>query len=645
LDKIYRQSDTVFINLLNKVRNNQVDDESLRLLNARCRAISPDDYQNNITLTTHNRKADEINLRNLKALPGKEYKFRAKVEGSFSEKNYPADQELVLKKGTRVMFLKNNSEKNYYNGKIGTVAFVDSEKIKVKCEDDSAEIEVAQEGWNNISYRLNRDTKHIDEEVLGTFSQYPLRLAWAITIHKSQGLTFSKLIIDAANSFSAGQVYVALSRCRSLDGLTLSSPIGRQTLFNDSNIVNFSTAKHNEVQVNEIFSASQRKYFKEMLAGLFDFSPVMQARNELGGILQMYSTRINEEGRSWADTFITAIEKLYDVSGKFNPQLNVLLEAANNIETDPVLQNRIRQAAVYFERELEALVALLKNCAIRSESKEAASDLGEMLQQLFELLYTRNQLIKGAVQGFVFSDFVRNKLQVVFTEFKVNIYATAKNTRVAAGVEHPQLYRQLLLLRDEICNEEQKPIYMVAASKSIVELATYLPVTAEQLLKITGFGQARAEVYGERFLKVISRYLDQYQLESNMDAMPERKKKKPAKVKDQSYAGPLGKPDTQKKPSTREQTFRLFMEGFKLEEIAKERGFALSTIEGHLVPFIANGELSVDKLVDPVKKSLIKKALENYKLEDGLGLLKNRLPLDVSYAEIRYVLADKLKEA
>jgi hypothetical protein len=622
-----------------------MDDESLRLLNAHCRPVSPGDYQNNITLTTHNRKADEINLRNLKALPGKEYKFKAKVGGSFSEKNYPADQELVLKKGTRVMFLKNNQEKNYYNGKIGTVTFVDNDKIKVKCEDDNVEIEVGLEGWNNISYKLNRDTKHIDEEVLGTFSQYPLRLAWAITIHKSQGLTFSKLIIDAANSFSAGQVYVALSRCRSLDGLTLSSPISRQTLFNDSNIVNFSTAKHNDEQVNEIFSTSQRTYFKAMLSGLFDFSPVLQARSELGGIIQMYSTRINEEGRSWSDTFFAAIEKLYGISEKFNPQLIALLDSAKNIETDPDLQNRIRQASAYFERELEVLLEQLKNCALRSESKEAAADLGEALQQLFELLFTRHQLFKGAVNGFVFSDFVRNKLQVVITEFKINIYATAKNTRVAAGVEHPQLYRQLLLLRDEICNDEQKPIYMVAANKSIVELATYLPVTVEQLLRITGFGQARAEVYGERFLKVISQYLHQYHLGSNMDAMPERKKKKSAKLKDQPGAGPWDKIATPKKPSTKEQTFRLFMEGFKLEEIARERGFALSTVEGHLVPFIANGELSVDRLVDPVKKSLIKKALENYKLEDGLGLLKNRLPHDVSYAEIRYVLADKLKEA
>jgi ATP-dependent exoDNAse (exonuclease V) alpha subunit len=215
LDKIYRQSEQTFIQLLNKVRNNQLDQQSLDLLNSHYKSnITLDDYRNNITLTTHNRKADEINSGNLNALQGSEFKFRCEVEGSFPDRNYPADEELVLKKGTRVMFLKNNVDKNYYNGKIGIVSYMDKDKIKVKCDEDAEEIEVAKETWTNVSYKLDKTTKHIDEEILGTFVQYPLRLAWAITIHKSQGLTFDKLIIDAAESFSAGQVYVALSRCR-----------------------------------------------------------------------------------------------------------------------------------------------------------------------------------------------------------------------------------------------------------------------------------------------------------------------------------------------------------------------------------------------------------------------------------------------
>ncbi len=638
LDKIYRQSEQTFIGLLNKVRNNNLDLEGLDLLNSHYRAnLTREDYLNNITLTTHNKKADEINTRNLKDLPGKEFSFRAKTDGTFSDRNYPADELLVLKKGTRVMFLKNNTEKNYYNGKIGIVSYIDDEKIKVKCEEDRQEIEVGKEVWTNVSYKLDKATKHIDEEILGTFTQYPLRLAWAITIHKSQGLTFDKLIIDAAESFSAGQVYVALSRCRSLSGLTLSSRINRQSLLNDNNILNFASTKQDNEQVNSIFSSGQRSFIKSLLIALFDFTEQLQNRQDLGGVLQLYKSRLNNEGLNWAENFFSKIETLNDVSNRFKNQLTGLIDQAVNIETDQNLQARLKQASLYFEVEIKKALDDLKNCVLVTESKEAAGELNPLFQSVFEAFFQKYVLIGTLANGFVFSDFVKHKLKLQYPEFKMNLLANAKNTKVSAEVAHPQLYRELILQRDEICNEEHKPIYMVANNKTLVELTNFLPQTHDHLLKISGFGEAKVNAYGDIFLRIIKEYMREHALETNIASLPTKKEKKSKKEKPD--------PDTkEKKVSSKEQTYLLFKQGLKLEEIAKQRGYALSTVQAHLIPYISNGEIGIDDLVSKKKQELIRKALEQLNYEEGLNPIKASLPADISFSEIRYVMAHRLKE-
>lgn len=660
LTKIYRQNESRFIDLLNKVRNNRMDLADLELLNSHYKAnITKEDYQSNITLTTHNKKADQINAASLASLPGKEYKFFCKVDGSFSEKNYPADEVLTLKKGTRVMFLKNNPEKNYYNGKIGIVSFIDENSIRVKCEEDNREIDVQREEWSNVTYSVDKSTKHINEEVLGTFSQYPLRLAWAITIHKSQGLTFDKLIIDAAEAFSSGQVYVALSRCRGLVGLTLSSKISPQSLMSDKRVVDFSSLKPDGEKVKSIFSESKRKYIKMVLLGLFDFTELYQARNDAGGLIQVNKSRVNAEGVEWSRQFFSLIEALNDVSNKFKNQLSGLLDATNNVESDAALQERIKRAAVYFEVELKKCVDSLKACPLVTESKETATELNETFQFIFDGLYQKYALIKTLAEGFVFSDFIQAKLQLKYPDFKLNLYANAKNVKVSSSVQHPALYKKLLLLRDEICNDEQVPIYMVAANKTLIELANYLPSKEGELLQISGFGKARAEAYGEQFLKVIKEYMHENGLESNMESKTPKKAKKTKKIKEEAEQKetPGGdewyslsdvekeKPkEKEKKTPSKEQTFRLFKEGKKLHDIAKERGVALSTVEGHLIPYVATGELNIDYLVSRKKQQLILKALENFDKSAGLTPVKASLPDDISFSEIRYVMASKLKD-
>jgi hypothetical protein len=639
LEKIYRQKDQNFIDILNKVRNNNLSFEDLEELN---KHYSPDLSNNfirdNITLTTHNQKADEINQKLLNELSDKAYVFKSKTEGIFGEKNYPADEQLTLKKGTRVMFLKNNAEKNYYNGKIGIVTSVSDSTIKVKCEEDSHEIEVGKETWTNVSYKLNKETKVIEEEILGTFSQYPLRLAWAITIHKSQGLTFEKVIIDAAHSFSAGQVYVALSRCRSLGGLTLSSKINAETLYNDKKILQFSSSnKQDQSAIDSIFNSSKNEYIKTILVNLFDLTDIIYSRKDLAGIFQLYKTRINASAGEWTEKLFSKLDALNEVSNKFKNQLSNLIAVSSNVEYDENISKRLGQASVYFQTELEQVISLLKNIPFTTESKEAAEELNAELQSLFEQTFSKIALFKTSAYGFNLHEFLKAKLKIVYPSVRINVYENAKNAKISSDIDHPALYKKLLLLRDDICNEEQKPIYMVANNKALKELTEFLPTTTNELMQISGFGEARVEAFGDQFLSIIKDYMFEHDIESNMTAKSPKKEKKAKKEK-------VDGGEKEKKVSSKEQTFDLFKQGLSIEEISIMRGFAKTTLEGHLAPYISTGEINIDLLVSREKQKTILQALEKFDKTTGLNPIKSSLPDDISFSEIRYVLAFKNKE-
>ncbi|MDR1951473.1 MAG: AAA family ATPase, partial [Bacteroidales bacterium] len=239
LKQIFRQSDEEFIEILNRVRNNQLDSESLQMLNLR---YIPNFQENSderiIQLTTHRYQAQEINQQKLDAITEQEYSFEALVYDDFPEWSYPVEKDLKLKLGAQVMFAKTVAEhsKQFYNGKIGEIINICENRIVVKCPGDDFEITVPRVEWKTIRYEIDDETKAIREHVIGTFVQYPLRLAWAMTIHKSQGLTFDKVAIDARAAFAHGQVYVALSRCKTLEGLVLTSKIDANCLHNDQQI-------------------------------------------------------------------------------------------------------------------------------------------------------------------------------------------------------------------------------------------------------------------------------------------------------------------------------------------------------------------------------------------------------------------------
>ena len=270
LKEIFRQKDDKFIEILNGIRNNNISEENFNLLNTRINSyFSAGDHDEYIILTTHNYQSDEINQRKLKGISNPTYFFQADVVNDFPEYMYPADKELKLKTGAQVMFLKNDLErKQYFNGKLAVVTELGENYIKVKCKDDTYEIEVKKSEWQNVSYKIAPETNEIKEEVLGSFIQYPLRLAWAITIHKSQGLTFDKIIIDAEKAFAKGQVYVALSRCTSLDGLVLKTPVYRNSLGPHKDFKRWKSNNRCE-NLPQLFTKAKQNFILEELQNIF----------------------------------------------------------------------------------------------------------------------------------------------------------------------------------------------------------------------------------------------------------------------------------------------------------------------------------------------------------------------------------------
>jgi ATP-dependent exoDNAse (exonuclease V) alpha subunit len=272
LKHVYRQQDTAFLDILNHIREDRVTANDIATLNQRCIPnFHPAPEEGYIRLTTHNHLADSYNESELASLTSKAFTYNAKIDGTFPDYAYPTDVELTLKQGAQVMFVKNDPEGRYYNGRIGRVTSIDNYHVSVVCPGDDKEISVEPAEWENAKYELNEKTKEIETTVQGTFRQLPLRLAWAITIHKSQGLTFEHAIIDAAFSFAAGQVYVALSRCKTLSGMVLAKPVRQENIMNDRRVASYIEQQETAAQRSiEMLPTLKEQFHREQLHQLFE---------------------------------------------------------------------------------------------------------------------------------------------------------------------------------------------------------------------------------------------------------------------------------------------------------------------------------------------------------------------------------------
>ena len=415
LKRVYRQSDSVFLGLLNKIRDKQADASVLQELNKRYLPdFRPKEEEGYIRLTTHNNQAQRYNERELAALPGQAYSFKAQVGGTFPESAYPAEVLLTVKRGAQIMFIKNDSsnEKRFYNGKIGHVTRVSKDGIMVRGNDEQEEFLLDTEEWANSKYTLNPTTKEITEEVEGTFRQYPIRLAWAITIHKSQGLTFERAIIDANASFAHGQVYVALSRCKTLEGLVLGSPLNPSAIISDDVIDNFTREAEAQAPDKARLQTLQHHYFYELLCEQFGFHRLQQHFSQVLRLLDEHLYRLYpkllERYKQADELFKTKITKVADT---FQLQYSSLMAAATDYANDSQLQQRIVSGAGYFGGQLDdILLALVAETTVQTNNKELGKKLSNAIDALKEsLCIKRGTLLFTEQEGFRVPAYLKHK--------------------------------------------------------------------------------------------------------------------------------------------------------------------------------------------------------------------------------------------
>lgn len=622
--KIYRQSDERFIRLLNQVRNNELDAEGMSILDSQAqpafRRHKQDGY---IVLTTHNEKARMINAGELENLEGRVYSYKAEIKNEFPEMAYPADETLYLKTGAQVMFLKNDSDrsKRYYNGKIGIVTKLEKDAIMVRCGDEPEEIQVAPEKWENIRYTVNKVNRAMEEEVLGSFTQYPLRLAWAITIHKSQGLTFEKAIIDAGEAFAAGQVYVALSRCTNLEGMVLKSRIRPGSLFTDERIVNFSQTCALPGQLQDELVVAKRDYQEKLLLSTFDFLAAIHAAGELQDYLSEHGSSFNPEVIPWADQLLEKLNQLQATAVKFHSWLQGQLRQPVPPGENALLQTKTKNGAAHFTAELRSILALLHQSPAVTDSRLHAKEFNESAKEIFAELSLKVFLLQGAEEKFDVEAWHKKKKSFVLPVFGVNAYAGASQQQSPSP--HPLLHQQLRKLRDAICAKKNLAIYLVAGSKTLDEMAMYLPQTLEELEQISGFGAVKIGTYGQQFLDIIVSYCREHGLVSSI------KEKLPKRTRKETKATRI---------DTKAESFRLFKEGNSVVDISGMRNLAIQTIEGHLAHYVQKGEIGIEELVSREKIVLIEPAIRDF-AGGSILPVKEKLGSAVGFGDIKLVLA------
>jgi len=629
-DKIYRQREADFISLLNQVRNNELNPEGLAILESRFqpgfRRTNDDGY---IILTTHNEQARNINNQQLQQLNSPAVQYEAELENDFPPNAFPAEQLLVLKEGAQVMFIRNDSTekgKRFFNGKIGTVNRLEDKKIYVRCEGDE-EIEVVREKWDNIRYSLDKASQSMKEELLGSFTQYPLRLAWAITIHKSQGLTFEKAIIDAGEAFAAGQVYVALSRCTSLAGMILKSKVRTNSLFTDPRIVEFTRRSASSDLLQNELKAARRVYQLKMLISAFSFDRLVGEVLELKKLIQENTGSFTKEATSWTEELVAKLGALHDTSCRFHQWLEGQFQMAVLPEENPVLLERLQKATGHFAQEAESVIAYINKPAMVTDSRQQAKEVNELLKDLFAGLSLAVHLYKGFDGSLDTDSWHQRRRSFVLPYYSVNVYA-GLSSAVPDNSSHPDLYNALKKQRDAFCAQKDLPVYMVASGTTLGEMCLYLPHDLQEMRKISGMGAVRTEQYGQVFLDIILDYCQEHDLESRIYTKDEKRERKPRKS------------NAPQKGDSHRASFDLFRKGHPIKEIADLRKLAVSTIEGHLTRFVASGDIAVASLMSTEKYNKIESAISK---ADGYATapIKQMLGEDVSFAEIRWVLAAK----
>lgn len=567
LRKVYRQNDEAFLELLNRIRENRCDSQVLEALNRRyIPGFEPKKEDGYIRLVTHNYQAQRINDHELAQLPELSYAFRAKIEGKFPDYSYPTDEILELKRGAQVMFVKNDTsgEHRYYNGMIGEVTAVSAGGIEVRSKESDVSFALQEEEWTNARYVLNEETKEITEAIEGTFRQYPLKLAWAITIHKSQGLTFERALIDASASFAHGQTYVALSRCKTLEGVVLSAPLSAKAIISDNAVNAFTTEARLNEPDEKRFNSLRQAYFESLLSGLFDFQPLEQALRRYVRLIDEHLYKLFPKQLAACKEELERFhEKVTKVAARFGLQYTRLIAAAKDYATDKVLHERIHAAAVYFLEQLQPLDVLLVNGVV-SDNKDLKKKLRNALEELEDVYDLKSDLLQHILtHGFQVTDYLKQKALLTIdssdsqkgkfhgkgvtgrgtarrgealkdrTDRSVRMPEVsgkplsedgdllpenggrgrrrerkrgATTLEVPADVLHPVLFNRLVTWRNAEASQLGLPVYTVIQQKAILGISNLLPSDKAMLVRIPYFGKKSTEKYGDIILQMVHTY-------------------------------------------------------------------------------------------------------------------------------------------
>jgi len=628
LKHIYRQKDEKFINILNKLRDNDFDNQIKSELEKRyIKDFVPEKNEGYMILTTHNRAAECFNQERMEEIEEKEFYFNADISGDFPVNNYPAPEVLNLKKGAQVMFLRNDPspEKLYFNGKTGIVTKIDKEKIKVFCPDDKKEIKVFPLEWENIKYGLGDDNE-IKSEITGKFIQFPVKPAWAITIHKSQGLTFEKAVIDAQDAFTHGQIYVALSRCTTLEGLVLSSPL-LNLPGTDKMVEDFYNNLEPGLYLEKFLESSKKSYQQKLIFECFDFSLFDRffrrfyffCKSNSNTIFLSNSEKIEEIKK-------IAEDDIFSVSEKFKNQLGKMFGSKILPEKDSSLIGRIGKASQWFFERVEKINDFLEKLSFETDNKEIKKQLDYSYKNLFQETLIKKASVKSCENGFSPLFYLKSvsKAQTDFTPPKKK--KDSLPLFEESDIEHGEVFSLLKKWRAKKAGEENLPHYQILHQSVIIQISIILPENEKELMKIKGVGPKTNEKYGKELLEIVNNYRKINKIEKV--ELPEFEEK-PKNVKKNKTP----------KEDTKTISFNLYKKGLSIEEIARERGFVPATIEGHLSFFVEKGELNLNELISEDKKDKIIQEIKNQKDQLGFKQIKENLGNEYSYGEIKMVVS------